>query len=187
MNSRKIQYVSYITMSLLSCNLAAQQCNEQIDLTTPDNRFYIETNGTVMDNRTGLRWQRCPLGYTFSDNETPDFPVDDQCLASTTIQFSWQEALEAVVNLNQGGGYAGITTWRLPTRKELISIVEFKCRYPSINVTAFPDTASAVFYSSTPFFTASGGGVSRIRYINFSNGNAFYGSETASAYVRLVN
>lgn len=46
----------------------------------------------------------------------------------------------------------GASDWRLPTRIELLSIVDFGRKEPSIDPVAFPDTPSDAFWSSTLMF-----------------------------------
>ena len=77
-------------------------------------RFTNNGNGTVTDVRTGLMWERCMVGYTFSDNGTPNDLADDSCTPSATVTFLWQQALQGVVDRNAQGGIAGFTDWRLP-------------------------------------------------------------------------
>lgn len=138
---------------LAFCGAAAhaqQVCNDRINQTAPVSRFTDNGNGTVTDVRTGLMWQRCMVGYTFSDNGTPGTLTDDSCAPSATITFLWQQALQGAVDSNAQGGFAGFTDWRLPNIKELISIVEHQCASPAVNETIFPDTppTAEVFSSS---------------------------------------
>lgn len=131
--------------------LMAQVCNSDVYATTPDYRFTDDGDGTVSDARTGLRWQRCPVGYTLNDNGT-SLSSDDGCELQTSATFNWQGALQAAVDLNVAGGSAGFSDWRLPNVKELASIVEFKCYTPAINLNLFPDTAfDHHFWSSTTY------------------------------------
>ena len=129
---------------------AQQICNDRINQTAPASRFTDNGNGTVTDARTGLMWQRCMVGYTFSNNGTPGVITDDSCTPSATTTFLWQQALQGAVDSNAQGGFGGFTDWRLPNIKELISIVEHKCHSPAINETIFPDTppTAEVFSSS---------------------------------------
>jgi hypothetical protein len=146
------------TSALILCPLlmfgtavhAQQICNDRINQTAPASRFTDHGNGTVTDVRTGLMWQRCMVGYTFSDNGTPGTLADDSCTPSATTTFLWQQALQDAVALNAQGGFGGFADWRLPNIKELISIVEHKCASPAINETIFPDTppTAEVFSSS---------------------------------------
>src|SRR5688572_13560192 len=138
-----------ILVPLLFCAAvnAQQACNDRINQTTPTSRFTNNGNGTVTDVRTGLMWERCMMGYSFSDNGTPTDLTDDSCTATATTTFIWQQALQGAADR----GFAGFTDWRLPNIKELISIVEHMCTGPAINETIFPGTppTAEVFSSSS--------------------------------------
>jgi hypothetical protein len=140
-----------IAVTLVTAPVHAQHCNDRIDMSAPTGRYTDHGDGTVTDLRTGLRWQRCPQGYSFDANGTPALMRDDRCNVAGTVLVTWQEALNGAVALNQSGGYAGFTDWRLPNLKELASIVETKCIAPSINQTVFPDTPQGSFFSATPY------------------------------------
>jgi len=77
-------------------------------------------NGTVTDLSTGLMWQQ----------------------ATAPGSHSWQNALSYCEDLSLGG----YTDWRLPTIKELDSIVDLKQQLPAIDIDYFPDTDSNEFY-----------------------------------------
>jgi len=55
---------------------------------------------------------------------------------------NWQNAWIFCQTLNLDG----LTNWRLPDPHELISIVDYTERAPSININVFPDTSSPVDY-----------------------------------------
>jgi len=130
---------------------AQQACNDRINQTTPTSRYVDNANGTVTDSRTGLMWQRCMVGYTFSNSGTPNNLADDTCTPSATVTFIWQLALQGAVDRNTQGGFGGFADWRVPNIKELISIVEHRCFNPAINATIFPGTpAAAEVFSSSP-------------------------------------
>lgn len=140
-----------VVLAFCSAGADAQQvCSDRINQTAPASRFTDNGNGTVTDVRTGLMWQRCMVGYTFSNNGTPGNLADDACAPSATVTFLWQQALQDAVDSNAQGGFAGFTDWRLPNIKELISIVEHQCVSPAINETIFPDVppTAEVFSSS---------------------------------------
>jgi len=86
----------------------------------PVGRFTI-AGDIVTDEVTGLRWQRVvPTGTS-----------------------DWAEAKAYCENLT----LAGMTGWRLPTKKELESIVDWRVE-PAVDSTAFPGTRGD-FWSST--------------------------------------
>ncbi len=115
---------------------AAQTCVDSIPESTPTARFEDNGDGTVTDLRTSLMWMRCPLGLSWSSST---------CLGSPA-EYNWQNALVIAA----GTDYAGYRDWRLPNIKELESIVERKCEDPTINLTIFPATPSAQFWTSSP-------------------------------------
>jgi hypothetical protein len=59
---------------------------------------------------------------------------------------AWADAKTYCANLTLGGS----SEWRLPTRIELESIVDYSKFNPALNTTAFPSTPSEFFWSSSP-------------------------------------
>jgi hypothetical protein len=163
----------------------AQVCNDRIAFATPNGRFAVSGTGIATDLRTGLTWQRCPVGFTFDDNGTPLLEQDDRCTPGATTTFTWQQALQDAEALNLAGGYNGLTDWRLPNIKELASIVETRCAAPSINLAVFPGTPSvAVFWSAShqvgpPTFVS-------VQCIDFGTGQDRNVGKASLAHVRLV-
>ncbi|MFI3137328.1 MAG: DUF1566 domain-containing protein [Methylococcaceae bacterium] len=134
----------------LSCLLAllplispAQTCQtSSIPASTPDSQFTNNGNGTVTDVKTGLMWKICSEGQSFNTGS-------NTCDGSAG-NFTWQGALQQAQSVNTAG-FAGANDWRVPNIKELRSLVELQCVDPSINATVFPNTPSAVFWSSSSF------------------------------------
>jgi hypothetical protein len=90
----------------------------------PSSDHFVDNgDGTVTDTITGLMWQK---------------------RTSSTTQ-KWEEALKSAKDLT----LAGYDDWRLPTVKELQSIVDFSIRYPVVDTAFFPRTLSFSFWSST--------------------------------------
>ena len=123
----------------------AAGCSANLQSDTPTERFTIQSatgvNDVVVDNMTGLMWDRCPFGVAW-DN------VNSSC-GSSPSQYTWAAALSQAA-----GSYLGYSDWRLPNVKELASLVEHKCGSilsgsQAINATIFPDTPSTSFWSST--------------------------------------
>jgi hypothetical protein len=92
------------------------------------------TEPLVTDNVTGLVWQGCAAGRTGTDCGGAIFEPD------------WSGAVEYCETLTWGG----LTDWRLPSRYELQSLVDYgTSSHPAIDRTAFPATPSAPFWSSS--------------------------------------
>ena len=81
-------------------------------------------NGTVRDNVTCLVWQGTPAPGTYT--------------------FTQAKAYCAGLGLAGGG-------WHLPTRIQLISIIDTSRFGPAIDTEAFPRTAAAYFWTSSPW------------------------------------
>jgi predicted CoA-binding protein len=112
---------------------------------------------TITDNNTGLTWSKLNNGS----------PAN---LANAS-------AVCASLNL---GGHTG---WRLPTEKELMSIVDYSIQsVPTINQTIFPTTVSDVYWSST----SAVGHDSSAWYVDFSEGIVAYTTTDNTFYVRCV-
>lgn len=137
----------------------------QKGVTWPNPRFTNNGNGTVTDNLTGLAWLR-----------------DANCFTSQV----WQQALDRVSEFNINprsfscSGYtASFNDWRLPNRKELMSLIDrssYDNALPYYPVTEgyqpFINTKYMIFWSSTTQQNKT----EHAWYISLSNGEAM--SET---------
>jgi hypothetical protein len=92
---------------------------------------YTVMSGYVIDNVTKLWWQQ-PI----------DMPTSTCASGCTQAQAT---AYCASLSL------AGHTDWRLPTRIELVSIVDYTVWDPAINAAAFPGTPIAYFWTASPY------------------------------------
>lgn len=98
-----------------------RQAREEAENASPETKLREETKhfaivapGVVKDNRTGLQWMRCSLGQDWDE-------TSKSCNGSVRT-FNHEDALAIAKKLNQVGGYAGKTNWRLPTVRELQSL-----------------------------------------------------------------
>lgn len=112
----------------------------------------------VRDNVTGLVWEvktdadLRSASNTYSwynpDETTNGGDAGEQdggkCTGSACDTWAFVEAVNAVT-------LCGATDWRLPTRKELLSIVDNGRFDPAINTKYFPNTLSSYLWSSTPY------------------------------------
>lgn len=114
--------------------------------------------GIVLDRVTKLMWQREVSEATYKIDD-----VDSAC---------------AGVNL---GGY---DDWRLPSRLELVTLVDFTRTEPAIDAEAFPTPLGTFLWSATPFVMPLSG---KERWIyGFDAGRPFRGWSATNAAVRCV-
>lgn len=99
--------------------------------------FTDNGNGTVTDNNTGLVWQQQDDGNTYNWYR-----------GSGTYEATYNPSSLNVCGLLILGGYAD---WRLPSRKEMMTIVDYSIPYPgpTINTSYFPNTLSNYWTSNT--------------------------------------
>ncbi|MBF0240638.1 MAG: DUF1566 domain-containing protein [SAR324 cluster bacterium] len=117
--------------------------------------FTDNGNSTVTDSATGLVWQQTDGG-----------------------QKTWENALTYCEGLSLGGA----TDWRLPNRNELQSLVDYSKSNPAIDTTAFPNTNSSYYWSSSAYASNT----SYAWGVNFNRGYVFSDNKTVSDYVRCV-
>lgn len=118
----------------------AQTCKTKNSLAlTPAKQFTSHQNGTVTHLKTGLMWQVCSVGQKWQAGS-----CKGQAKALT-----WLAAMQSTQKANQQK-LVGFDNWRLPNIKELKSIVEYQCYYPSINLKIFPNTPNGYYWSATP-------------------------------------
>jgi len=146
----------------------AQDCKKTILATTPVSQFTINDDGTATHKTTGLMWMRCSLGQQW----------DGKACTGTPTNYTWKEALQAAKNFE----FAGHDDWRLPNKNELESIVEASCNSPAINITVFPATPSAFFWSSSPYAGFAQGAWS----VDFGYGAVNATDKDGSIFARLV-
>ncbi len=115
-------------------------------------------SGIVRDNVTGLEWQQ----------------------ATAPGDYTWNEAISYCEDLTLGGH----SDWRLPTIKELSTLVDSSIPSPgpTINTAYFPDTRASIYFSSTIY--ASDSFILWVVY--FDRGRVFLSDKSVFHYVRAV-
>jgi hypothetical protein len=117
--------------------------------------FTTKGDGTVVDDKTKLTWQ------TDVDPST----------------FTWSDAKTHCATLALAGG-----AFRLPTMKELQTLIDERAADPAIDVAAFPGAPSESFWTGTPL----AGGPTEAWFVNFYNGVAYTSLVDHSYRVRCV-
>ncbi len=120
---------------------------------------YVDNgDGTITDNSTGLMWQK----------------------AAPENKINWKEALAYCEALKLGGH----TDWRLPTIKELRSIVDYAKYHPAIDKIVFPNTQSSFYWSGTT--NASSTDTDKAWSVNFNYGYDDDNNKSSDHHVRAV-
>ncbi len=99
-----------------------------------------EKNDTWYDASTNLTWMRCSLGQTW----------DGTTCVGTAQKYTWEEAQQAVAEMNRNGGYAGYTDWVVPDIEALQSLLRDHGRVPKIDHAIFPNTPNGFYWSASP-------------------------------------
>lgn len=149
-------------------------------------RYYAESTqleeeaqaGVWTDPDTGLMWMRHSLGQTWDGNTAQ----------GKAMEYSWEEANEAVLALNNNGGFAGYTDWRLPDIDVLKTLViENKCH----NYDGCYSCPDALFKPTknywNMYWSASLADDGEPWSMDFSGGREYDGpSRSSPFYVRVV-
>ena len=120
-------------------------------------RYIDNGDGTVTDTTTGLMWSR----DNFGDGELNHEAAGKACAALRL---------------------AGHADWRLPTRAELLTLVDDTRHDPCIDTAAFPSCRSSWYWTATPAAWSA----SAAWLVYFSYGGAYGSRRSSSAFVRAV-
>jgi len=129
---------------------------EDSDYTINPPSYRDNGNGTVTDTVTGLMWQK-------QDDDT---------------ERTWDQACTYCNNLT----LAGYSDWRLPSKKELMSIVNYGTYNPAIDETYFPGTHASNYWSSTTYAYDT----SHAWVVYFGYGYVYSYYKSSTLYVRCV-
>lgn len=142
--------------------------------------------GCTRDNVTGLIWEVKTVSGLRDKDKTYTWynPNDrhnggskgDNC---TGAECNTDLFIKAV---NQQG-LCGANDWRLPTRRELHSMVHHgRVTAPAVDISSFPNTASTGYWTATPVAATP----FKAWYVNFENGWDFWDDKANKQRVRLV-
>lgn len=184
-NSGALTYASYSELESVrlvsggeyaSGSSRATACNDSTRYTS----FVNDGGVTVEDKKTGLMWKQCSEGATGAactdTNASPYYSA-----AAVSQRVNAVNAAAATL----GSGHAD---WRLPSVKELASLVD-RCASPinnvAINWASFPNTKQSSYISAT--YDASA--ITMPWFVNFSGGEVGTlptGQWSSGLYLRLV-
>ncbi|MCP4695457.1 MAG: DUF1566 domain-containing protein [Gammaproteobacteria bacterium] len=119
-----------------------------------------------------LMWDRCAW-------RGPEDQLAD--CGGSPGEYSWAEAFRQVQIAN-AKNHKNYTDWRLPSKTELVSLVEYKCYEPAIDISAFPAAPSLSFWSSSQYAGYPDGAW----HVYFLNGYVGYDNKSNAKSVRFV-
>jgi hypothetical protein len=130
---------------------------------------------TTKDNATGILWKSCSEGLSGIN-----------CLSGALSANSFTNITTSCSNLNSqngGNGYAGKTTWRLPTLKELYATNDAgKNGNTILDSAAFPNTANFAYWASTSYPANS----AFAWYLDYSGSNSYANTIASNYHGRCV-
>lgn len=165
---------SFFLIIVINTTATAYQCEKRNsdDAASASEKFDVDDDGTVTDIDSGLTWMRCALGQTWDGSTCNGQPAS----------YSWQLASKATHQLNKKGGFASFTDWRIPKLMELASIADINCQDPRIDLSLFPKTPAAMFWTSDK----KKGTENSIYTLSFGNDGVNTRTTHDLNYVRLV-
>jgi hypothetical protein len=143
-------------------------------------------DGTFTDLNTGLMWE---IKDEADDVADYDNPHDVDNLYTWTGLADGDDTnpdgtafTEFLAELNAEPGFAGHTDWRLPTVKELQSLVDYSVQYPAVADGLPGATKSSYYWSSTSY--AGNDGIAW--YVFCSSGGVVLNNKANCNHVRAV-
>lgn len=165
---KKFSALFAVVIICLSSGLVLADSNKQLSRNAEPSPFILN-KGEAFDKVTKLTWSRCSVGTTWKE--------DAGCVGSPKLM-SLEEAQHFARQTGNG--------WRLPTIKELCSIVEQGCENPVINSIVFPDIKD--FGEGAPYWS-----ITRVEempmliyYVDFMSGRVDGHSQGFVMAVRLI-
>lgn len=142
----------------VSCAGSGQDGEFRRGLPWPEPRFEVRDE-IVLDRLTGLLWMR---------NATPG-----------ELPMTWREALAFVAGMNSERAL-GFSGWRLPSRRELRSLVSHQTRRPALpEGHPFINVFAGWYWSAT----SAAGTPAHAWYVDMDGGRMFYGGKDQSFLV----
>lgn len=158
----------YNSTSVMNCPLSESDPYYGQDFLYSTNPMSVTNNGdgTITDNVTALMWQMTP----------------------TAVDYNWYEATgtydatynPTAINICSNLTLGGYGDWRLPEKRELLSIVDYGTVNPAINTTFFPVSSTYDYWANTTYNTTDAW------YVRFANGAATTAGKTVGKHVQCV-
>jgi hypothetical protein len=169
------QVAFMITVMLSGAQVLAQQrCeNDASRPSVPSERFQDGGDGTVTDRQSKLMWTRCSSGQVLTDAACSGKP--------RAVSWSNAQAFASEVNAS---GVLFFKDWRVPQVHELAALTDLQCNNPRINLSVFPNTPAASYWTSSTRKPPDSPG--RAYALSFGAAGVALADKEESALVRLV-
>lgn len=156
-----------------------------------DNQQTLNSSKSNTENRFSVyKGNYNPQKFTFIAPISNDYvEMSDNSVLDRTTGLIWQKRDDGVMrNHQEASEYCQAMElderkWRLPTRAELLSLVDYNYTAPSINTQFFPDTKSFNYWASTPYT----GTPQHAWSVLFSEGNVYCFLRELDTYARCVS
>ena len=139
---------------------------------------FLDLGKTVFDTKTGLEWEKKTTAAGSGANFADLHDVDNT--------YPWLTATGSWITAVNNEKFAGRSDWRVPTKDELLTILDTPtpgtgagCTHSPCIDPIFGPTAPSIYWSATEF------GAFTFWFVNFVTGNAD-GSENFPWFVRAV-
>ena len=160
--SRSRRIVTYLSLAL-TATVFAMTVQAQT-------RFAVSSDGQeVQDSQTSLTWRRCAEGMNW----------DGKTCAGKASKFSYAAAVKQASAVAAKGAQG----WRLPTRAELLTLVDKTQKKPLIDRAAFPGTPNGLFWATRPEANDN----LNAWIVNFGNGRVYGNTGSKTLHMRLVH
>lgn len=185
----KIKLISLLISLLFASCVVTNKTDDPLDAASGKSTLRAPGDGTITDSATGLIWKRCPQGQTTSSD---DFGAAVSCNGTATLVYycgTLDDACNGGVssgtlssgttfdscnslNTNPAGGFAGKTTWRVPTQSELQSITlnaanndsaVYNSYFPGVDFTSYFVSSNSISSSNFRAVNANGQLSSRVK------------------------
>ena len=167
------------------------------NICTGQTKCYDETAEITCPNEGeaffGQDAQYAKLGKCIPQKFTVKGTGDEKIVFDENLKLEWQQKIKKNVDWQHASEecakeYAGGYGWRLPTPKELLSIVDNGKFDPAINTDYFPGTPDEWFWTSADFASTADADQNKAWFVRFDKGFLSHKAKTESEkmHVRCV-
>ena len=128
----------------------------------------------VLDNQTNLIWEVKQNKDGVKDYDNPN---------DADNTYTWDESNHKFINALNAAHLGGFSDWRLPSLKELKTLVDSNRKNPAISADYFPNTQSSLYWTSTTYASS----MNTVWCVNFFFGLDQFTGKHNACYVRAVH